>query len=1236
MPGSINNFRGRRVSTFSSSYRSATDQISAKGVPFEETEKCFAKAIQRPLRQAAKIKEADIVVGVPFYNESKTVGSVLKTVSKGLEKFYPDKRCVIVAAGSPVGGRALQVINNLPKSRKISRIAFLLDYERINGKGWAIRAIMEIARTLGADLAIVEADLRSRTRDGAAEGLAPDWVSLLLEPIIRGEASLVISRFNRHYLEAPISAHLVYPLLTAIYNCPIHDLVGGQWGISHRLLRTYLQNSNHLWSTEISEYGIDSWLATKAITNGARICEANLGIKIPGASEKAELVLTQVAKVLFEQAVADKEWRAKEKAISALLVLQPLAIWGAKKAHLPDEVETNPHQLVIKYKQGFNRFHSLYQRILPEEIYGQLKAIAGAKPKDFEFSPKLWAQIVYHFLLDLAFRREFAESDLMNSFIPIYEGYIASFTLKIQSLEAKLKPVLRETARHLAHLEAERQIEELVNEFLRQKPDFLTEWEAREEATKPAVPEVTYFEFIPGVPLVVPLKLDTPDGGVVTADAIYDSVFHRYKDEFEQFVYERLKVPRDASSQEIAERIQNFMRQVEAQIDKALLPGELSTVEGTREVVEAIFRHLSQQDTFALLPDMAAWLLYRCPPYNLLTKLGHRSLDALFNEYEPNDVLALASWSEGQEYIEQVWEMVKENVRPEHFRPCAPKPLALNYEDFPSLLGMIESTLYKITGRVIVSNLHKGTGGEFPKLRYLTTIAKNIIEAERFGRIWQTFAEEKRDFGENIVNSLQGHWGRDPLSAHNIFENGHQRVLVERLREITRRLHRKGGDDKLVSLFNNVIDSYHLALTLPDGTFIPCSAWTWASYSFKGGRGLPTPLSLHVERDWFSREFLTEYFRVAGGDEETIDKKIEELIEEGREWADLAPILLGEVTAAEEVVPEQITTLEQPQAGTLTRFRGNPILSPVKEHPWESKYVLNPAAINLGGRIYLVYRAVGEDNISRLGLATSKDGFNFNERLDKPIFEPRGNNEKEGCEDPRLTLLGERIYMLYTAYDGLVAQLACASIEVNDFLNFRWEAWRRHGYIFPGFTDKNGALFPERFDGKFAMLHRVEPHIWITFSPHLRCPWPRREHKILAGASTGMVWDGNKIGTGAPPIKTKYGWLLIFHGVNHAHVYRLGVMLLDLADPKVILYRSPNPILEPKELCEIGELGKCWVQNVVFTCGVVPRGTNKEILNANDEVLVYYGASDSVISVATARIADIIPEQLRQRQRKKN
>jgi hypothetical protein len=340
---------------------------ASETVSIEEGEELFREALREPLSQAEEIVKADIVVGIPFYNEADTIGSVLKMATKGLEEFYPDEKCVIVAAGSPAGGGALKVVNNLPHVNGISRIAFLLNDERINGKGWSLRAIAEIARRLGANLAILEADLRSRRRNGEIEGLAPDWVRLLLEPIKRQRMDLVISRFNRHYFESPISSHVFYPILTAIYNRRINDMVGGQWGISHRLIRTYLNDTHKLWRSDISGYGVDSWLVTTAITNEARICEANLGVKIhvstPG---KAELVLRRLAGVLFDQIVSDREWWRKTEAIGEPPLLEPLATFGIKKTHQPREVQITPQTSVSRYKHGFNIFHSLYENVLSQ------------------------------------------------------------------------------------------------------------------------------------------------------------------------------------------------------------------------------------------------------------------------------------------------------------------------------------------------------------------------------------------------------------------------------------------------------------------------------------------------------------------------------------------------------------------------------------------------------------------------------------------------------------------------------------------------------------------------------------------------------------------------------------------------------------------------------------------------------------------------------------------------------
>ncbi|MCJ7515624.1 MAG: hypothetical protein MUO89_06625, partial [Dehalococcoidia bacterium] len=566
-----NHFEGDNSGLKTEAGRDASKKVSLK-----EGEDLFTEALRDPLSRAEEIAEADIVVGIPFYNEADTIASVLKIAAKGLKEFYPDEKCVIVAAGSPAGGGALEVINSLPHVDGISRIAFLLNDERINGKGWSLRAIAEIARSLGANLAILEADLRSRNINGETEGLAPDWIRLLLEPLKRQKMDLVISRFNRHYFESPVSSHFFYPILTAIYKRRINDMVGGQWGISHRLLRTYLKDTRKLWQTDISGYGADSWLVTTAITNEARICEVNLGVKIhvstPG---KSELVLRSLAGVLFDQIASDREWWKETEATGEPPLIEPLATFGIKKTHRPGEAQIHPQMSVYRYKYGFNEFHSLYENVLSQETCRQLDKLSRTEATAFDFPARLWAQIVYRFLLAFAFGKGFARGDLLNSLIPLYQGCVASFALKMHAVKSKLSPLPAAEAESLTSLAAEREIEEMVDEFLRQKRDFLAAWEMKEEAIKPPVPKVTYREFIPGVPLVVPLELTAPNGKILaTANGIYDSIFSRNKEEFEQFIYEKLKAPRDADPLEIAERIKNFMQLVEEQLNRILLPGD--------------------------------------------------------------------------------------------------------------------------------------------------------------------------------------------------------------------------------------------------------------------------------------------------------------------------------------------------------------------------------------------------------------------------------------------------------------------------------------------------------------------------------------------------------------------------------------------------------------------------------------------------------------------------------------
>jgi len=1187
-------------------------------------EKAYVESLSKPLEIAKRIGNANIVVGIPFQNEVDTIGHVCRITAKGLSEFFPDKKCVIVCVGAPEGKDALDIIQEVTLGHAIEMIAFLMKNENARDKASPLKAIVEIANRLNADLALFEPDLDSRKVTAEIEGLAPEWVSRLIIPIEKEGVDLVIPRFDSHYLDNTVSNHLVSPLLASVFNLKAGGLPGKILGISSKLLRIYFADLN-IWSDEVGEYGMDSQFITTAIINEAKICETSLGVKIRRVYPDKESMWMQQAKVIFEQIAASKDWWQRRGDI-----IYPLAIFGDRKSHCPEEVSPDP-LAIERYRQGFIEFQGLYEEILSREASIELQRLAGTDQKAFRFPAHLWAEIVNDFLLVYCLEQEFTKDAVLNAFIPICYAREAGFAQKLEVFKQRSEAAIPDQAEYLTALVAEQEIQQQIEEFIKQKPGFLAAWRDKEDALKPLLPMVTYREFIPGVPLILPKELTSPTEEIISTDSIYNDILQRHYKEFSEFYHERLKIPHEPNSSDIAENIEKLMLQVEHNMNELLLSGDLSTLDGTKNVAEAILQNFPHSETFTLKPEVASWILQRNSPSNLLIKFGAANLAELEQHYGPKDILALSSLLEETEHTEILWEWIAGNARPEHFARLPLEPLVVSYEDFSMLaLPKEPSTLSKLVGRLLVSNLRPGAGGEFPKLRYFLMMAKNIVEAERFGEIWEQFARERKEFGTRVVNSLKGHWGRDPLSAHNMFESKIQGILVERMRKMIRDLETK--EDPILSCLtqslSHMLDCYHLALSLPDGKFIPCSAWTWASYSFKGGKGVPTPLSLHVERDWASREFLVEMATALGVSEENMDNSITELMGHGRESENLARLILPSWQPVQQVIPEQLPRPAEPEAGKLRRFTGNPILKAIAEHPWESKYVYNPGAIMLKGKIYILYRACGEDEVSRIGLAISSDGLHIEERLESPVFEPEEEWEAKGCEDPRLVLIGERIYMLYTAYSSVAAQIALASIGLEDFLNRCWNKWIKHGLAFPNFDDKDATLFPQACNGQYVMYHRIEPSIWISYSERLDCPWPRENHRILVGPGVGTAWDGLKIGGGSQPIRTKYGWLLIYHAVDHSFIYRLGVLLAALDDPGQLLYRSPNPVLEPEESYELGEEG-CYVPNVVFSCGAVSQ-VDKEMLDDDDEILVYYGAADTVTCVAIAKVSDLVPEEIRQ------
>lgn len=316
----------------------------------------------------------------------------------------------------------------------------------------------------------------------------------------------------------------------------------------------------------------------------------------------------------------------------------------------------------------------------------------------------------------------------------------------------------------------------------------------------------------------------------------------------------------------------------------------------------------------------------------------------------------------------------------------------------------------------------------------------------------------------------------------------------------------------------------------------------------------------------------------------------------------------------------------------MDRFHGNPIIEPRHTHEWEIEGTFNPAVVEDDeGVVHLLYRAIGRDGISRIGYAKSKDGTYFTKRSNFPVFEPsRGHGMPDpekvlgpksynpyfytsgggwgGSEDPRAVIIGDNVYMMYVAFEGWSSmRIALTSISVEDFKAGRWN-WKKPRLISsPANRSKNWLLFPEKINGKFAIIHSISPKILVDYvddidtfddiihSPRPEGPQPGRKNS----------WDYLLKGSGPPPLKTEKGWLLLYHALEKSDTgkYRLGAMLLDLEDPTKVLYRASHPILSPDMHYE--NEGK---PGVVYASGALIRG---------DDLYVYYGGGDKVVCVAT-------------------
>lgn len=1170
-------------------------------------ESIFDEKIKLILSQLEDFHNSDLLIGIPFDCSNHCLDQVLQSVDEVLKNWI-GRRQLIVCIGDDNGLDIMHTIEKLSLHHPC--LSFTLPPEA-GGRGMSILALLQIARNMEADLLIFDASMGT----GEGPGIDIEWLEGLLTPI-QGQYDMVVSNPGNRDKADSIAELLARPVMETFYGSRLHNSLGGIYAIAHDLVEE-LATEAKFWTDSIAGRGIDFWLITRALCWDKEICELYMDISPPVCCRKVDgTVFAEVAGTIFDCLCRDHALWLQERLVTKVVdILNHRRIYTEVLAAA--ELGYLRQSLDLYHQQAAPMIKSL----LTQDSYQRLLAFIESASPDYRLNDDEWTGAVYKIFISYAFGDEPGKAELLQAAAALFNAKAAGWIAEMNQYAAGIGALNMRQQNELLLCKLELNQQKLNEEFQKQKPLLSRQWRGRSEQTAPPLVPFGYMEYIPGRPIVVPKRISGRDKHIVSTDDLFKQLRKRYEDRFNQFITSGLGLPASANSDDMITAVEEFMLKAENAVDE-LFPGDLSEPEGLERFVNGLFAMTPHQQMFTVNSDLLKEMLIRFPPVNLMIPLGFYRPEDLLANMDSRDAVTFANLVDSWSYHDRDIAWLTDQLKPESFTWTDIKPLILNRALPAGLWSHSKITNFnRITARITIKAMEKGKGGKFPKLRYFTSIVRRLCLAEHYSRLFQQNVKERKNVGGKVRNSMTPMEKGDVFSAQRMFENSNHRALVGKIRAMADKLEQQGRFE-YARIFRLMADGYGLSQVLENGTFLTCTVWSWASYSFKGGMNIPAPLTTSIEGRWFNHEFLEFLYRELGYDENEIMQTAFRYIQAGKSGHSLLDALLPARPKDVQVIVQE-TTNEPSQM--LHRYEGNPLLEPVKNHDWESKYVLNPGAIRIGDKVYLFYRAVGDDDISYIGLAVT-DGYKVLERLSAPIFSPEIPEERMGCEDPRLILIGERIWMLYTAYDGNIAQIAAASIGLQDFLERRFERWKREGLAFKNIWDKDAILFPEKIKDRYILYHRIEPSMWITYMKDLVFP-SRETHAIIIGPRPGRMWDSLKIGAGAQPIKTRYGWLLIYHGVDHNYVYRLGVILVDLQNPQKVIYRSPNPILEPIEDYELGLSGS-WVPNVVFTCGAV-AGSDKEILEDDDDILVYYGAADTSIGMASATLAELVPEKFR-------
>lgn len=369
---------------------------------------------------------ADIIVGIPAFNSERTIAHVMKAASEGMSRHYPGKALLLIVSDGGSTDYTREVAQKTKLARGVDKVVTI--YRGVPGKGTSLRCVFEAALLLEAKAcAVFDSDLRSIT---------PDWVKSVISPVLDQGFDFVSPFYVRHKYDATITNNIARALTQALYGKRLRQPIGGDFGLSPKLLQTLMKED--VWETDVAKFGIDIWMTTVAICEGFKVCETFLGSKVHDPKDPSASLGPMFRHVVGTLFAMMKKYEPVWRKVKGS---DPVPLVGETQPVEPEAVEVSLGNLVNRLREGLEHFGPVWKQVVGAKRFEQLSGLAKQEPNEFDFPVDLWVHVVYDFAV--AYHRWHGDRhQLVEMMVPIYFGRVAGFVAQSSQLSTADADVL--------------------------------------------------------------------------------------------------------------------------------------------------------------------------------------------------------------------------------------------------------------------------------------------------------------------------------------------------------------------------------------------------------------------------------------------------------------------------------------------------------------------------------------------------------------------------------------------------------------------------------------------------------------------------------------------------------------------------------------------------------------------------------------------------------------------------